>query len=146
MTNGSTSVVKFNPSQANEMHILLADSSKKQFKFDYVFGPQDSQACKQPDLSDLRKYKQLVGELEIQLTEERKTGLKQESKAIATFSAEPPFLTTKTSTRNNGENAATRSCKIEASVTTNLQFLAPGISCPIIEQNYLAFYCRKDTI
>ncbi|GLT94955.1 hypothetical protein SLE2022_126640 [Rubroshorea leprosula] len=43
VTNGCTSVVEFDPSQENELHIISSDSSKKQFKFDHVFGPQDGQ-------------------------------------------------------------------------------------------------------
>ncbi|GAB4855542.1 Kinesin-like protein KIN-14S [Ancistrocladus abbreviatus] len=43
LANGSTSVVEIDPSQENELHIISADSSKKQFKFDHVFGPHDSQ-------------------------------------------------------------------------------------------------------
>ncbi|GKV20670.1 hypothetical protein SLEP1_g30758 [Rubroshorea leprosula] len=43
VANGCTSVVEFDSSQENEMHIISSDSSKKQFKFDHVFGPQNSQ-------------------------------------------------------------------------------------------------------
>ncbi|KAL1549604.1 Kinesin-like protein KIN-14S, variant 2 [Salvia divinorum] len=40
---GSTSVVDFDSSQENELQIICSDSSKKQFKFDYVFRPEDNQ-------------------------------------------------------------------------------------------------------
>lgn len=40
---GSTSVVDFDPSQGNELQVICSDSSKKQFKFDHVFGPEDNQ-------------------------------------------------------------------------------------------------------
>ncbi|CAN4108737.1 unnamed protein product [Withania somnifera] len=39
----STSVVEFDPSHENELQISCAGSSKKRFKFDYVFKPEDSQ-------------------------------------------------------------------------------------------------------
>ncbi|XP_009770793.1 kinesin-like protein KIN-14S [Nicotiana sylvestris] len=42
IANGSTSVVEFDPSHENELQIC-AGSSKKQFKFDYVFKPEDNQ-------------------------------------------------------------------------------------------------------
>ncbi|XP_021742486.1 kinesin-like protein KIN-14S [Chenopodium quinoa] len=41
--SGSTSVVEIPPSQDHELNITCADSSKKQFKFDHVFGPQADQ-------------------------------------------------------------------------------------------------------
>lgn len=41
--SGSTSVVEFDPSHDNELQITCADSSKKQFKFDHVFRPDDNQ-------------------------------------------------------------------------------------------------------
>lgn len=41
--NGTTSVVEFDLSQENELQILCSDSSKKQFKFDHVFRPEDNQ-------------------------------------------------------------------------------------------------------
>ncbi|KAJ4839955.1 Kinesin-like protein KIN-14S [Turnera subulata] len=41
--NGSCSVVDFGSSQENDLQIVTSDSSKKQFKFDHVFGPDDSQ-------------------------------------------------------------------------------------------------------
>ncbi|KAK8573488.1 hypothetical protein V6N13_009579 [Hibiscus sabdariffa] len=43
ISNGSCSVVEFDPSQDNELQIVSSDSSKKQFKFDHVFRPEDSQ-------------------------------------------------------------------------------------------------------
>ncbi|XP_058077674.1 kinesin-like protein KIN-14S isoform X2 [Magnolia sinica] len=41
--NSSSSVLDFDPSQETELQITCSDSSKKQFKFDHVFGPQDNQ-------------------------------------------------------------------------------------------------------
>ncbi|XP_077218466.1 P-loop containing nucleoside triphosphate hydrolases superfamily protein [Tasmannia lanceolata] len=41
--NGSSSVLEFDPHQETEFQIICSDSSKKQFKFDHVFGPQDTQ-------------------------------------------------------------------------------------------------------
>lgn len=41
--DGLASVVEFDTSQDNELHINCSDSSKKQFKFDYVFKPEDDQ-------------------------------------------------------------------------------------------------------
>ncbi|KAK9016978.1 hypothetical protein V6N11_079469 [Hibiscus sabdariffa] len=43
ISNGSSSVVEFDPSQDTELQIVSSDSSKKQFKFDHVFRPEDSQ-------------------------------------------------------------------------------------------------------
>ncbi|XP_073265178.1 kinesin-like protein KIN-14S isoform X1 [Populus alba] len=43
ITNGSNHVVEFDSSQDNELQIISSDSSKKQFKFDHVFGPEDNQ-------------------------------------------------------------------------------------------------------
>ncbi|KAK7391996.1 hypothetical protein VNO78_20422 [Psophocarpus tetragonolobus] len=43
IANGSASVVNFEPSSDNELQVICADSSKKQFKFDHVFGPEDNQ-------------------------------------------------------------------------------------------------------
>jgi len=43
ITNGSNYVVEFDSSQDNELQIISSDSSKKQFKFDHVFGPEDNQ-------------------------------------------------------------------------------------------------------
>ncbi|KAL5783678.1 hypothetical protein ACOSP7_008707 [Xanthoceras sorbifolium] len=43
VANGSSSVVEFDSSQENELQIVSSDSSKKQFKFDFVFKPEDSQ-------------------------------------------------------------------------------------------------------
>ena len=40
---GSTSVVDFDSSQENELQVICSDSSKKQFKVDRVFGPEDNQ-------------------------------------------------------------------------------------------------------
>ncbi|KAL3631652.1 Kinesin-like protein KIN-14S [Castilleja foliolosa] len=39
----ASSVVDFDTSQENELHIIGSDSSRKQFKFDHVFGPEDNQ-------------------------------------------------------------------------------------------------------
>ncbi|CAH8381986.1 unnamed protein product [Eruca vesicaria subsp. sativa] len=41
--NGCASVVEFDASHDNELQILSTDSSKKHFKFDHVFKPEDSQ-------------------------------------------------------------------------------------------------------
>ncbi|XP_028121026.1 kinesin-like protein KIN-14S [Camellia sinensis] len=43
IANGSTSVVDFDSSQENELQIICSDSSRKQFKFDHVFRPDDNQ-------------------------------------------------------------------------------------------------------
>ncbi|KAF6173958.1 hypothetical protein GIB67_039909 [Kingdonia uniflora] len=43
LSSGSSSVVEFDPAQESELRIICSDSSKKQFKFDHFFGPQDSQ-------------------------------------------------------------------------------------------------------
>ncbi|KAJ6737586.1 KINESIN-LIKE PROTEIN [Salix viminalis] len=43
ITNGSNCVVEFDSSQDNELQIISSDSSKKQFKFDHVFEPEDNQ-------------------------------------------------------------------------------------------------------
>ncbi|KAL4556329.1 hypothetical protein LXL04_038977 [Taraxacum kok-saghyz] len=43
ITKGSTSVVDFESSQENELKITASDSSKKQFKFDHIFRPEDNQ-------------------------------------------------------------------------------------------------------
>ncbi|KAK9756745.1 hypothetical protein RND81_01G118100 [Saponaria officinalis] len=43
ISNGSASVVEILPSQDHELNVVCADSTKKQFKFDHVFGPDTSQ-------------------------------------------------------------------------------------------------------
>jgi kinesin family protein C2/C3 len=43
ITNGSTSILDFDSSQDNELQVICSDSSKKQFKFDHVFRPEDNQ-------------------------------------------------------------------------------------------------------
>ncbi|WRX23731.1 Kinesin motor domain - like 10 [Theobroma cacao] len=43
VVNGSSSVVEFDSSQDTELQIISSDSSKKQFKFDHVFRPEDGQ-------------------------------------------------------------------------------------------------------
>ena len=43
IANEATSVVEVVPSQEQELHVICADSSKKHFKFDYVFGPDADQ-------------------------------------------------------------------------------------------------------
>lgn len=43
VANGSTSVVDFDMSQENEIQIVSSDSSRKQFRFDHVFKPEDGQ-------------------------------------------------------------------------------------------------------
>ncbi|XXG54474.1 hypothetical protein AAC387_Pa03g2342 [Persea americana] len=40
---GSSSVLDFDPSQETELQIICSDSTRKQFKFDHVFGPRDNQ-------------------------------------------------------------------------------------------------------
>ncbi|KAG8649665.1 hypothetical protein MANES_08G120600v8 [Manihot esculenta] len=43
IAGGSNCVVEFDSSLDNELHIVSSDSSKKQFKFDHVFRPDDNQ-------------------------------------------------------------------------------------------------------
>ncbi|KAJ4954257.1 hypothetical protein NE237_011040 [Protea cynaroides] len=43
IASGLPSVVDFDGCQDSELQIICSDSSKKQFKFDYVFGPHDNQ-------------------------------------------------------------------------------------------------------
>lgn len=43
IAKGSTAVVDFDSSLENELKIIGADSSKKQFKFDHIFRPEDNQ-------------------------------------------------------------------------------------------------------
>ncbi|KAF5740063.1 P-loop containing nucleoside triphosphate hydrolases superfamily protein isoform 1 [Tripterygium wilfordii] len=43
IANGLKKVVEFDSSQDNELQIISSDSSKKQFKFDHVFKPEDDQ-------------------------------------------------------------------------------------------------------
>jgi len=43
VANGSTSVVDFDMAQENEIQIVPSDSSRKQFRFDHVFKPEDGQ-------------------------------------------------------------------------------------------------------
>ncbi|XP_050381584.1 kinesin-like protein KIN-14S [Argentina anserina] len=43
ISNGYSSVTEFESSLDNELQILSSDSSKKQFKFDHVFRPEDDQ-------------------------------------------------------------------------------------------------------
>ncbi|KAF8392450.1 hypothetical protein HHK36_022792 [Tetracentron sinense] len=43
VANGSSSLVDIDPSHENELQIICSDSSRKQFKFDHVFGPHDNQ-------------------------------------------------------------------------------------------------------
>lgn len=40
--NGSSSVINFE-SSPDELQVICSDSSKKQFKFDHVFKPEDDQ-------------------------------------------------------------------------------------------------------
>ena len=47
IANGSVSVVNFESSSDNELQVICADSSKKQFKFDHVFGPEDNQGTRE---------------------------------------------------------------------------------------------------
>ncbi|XP_062084738.1 kinesin-like protein KIN-14S [Humulus lupulus] len=41
--NGCTSVVEYDSSIDNELQVISSDTSKKQFKFDHVFRPEDNQ-------------------------------------------------------------------------------------------------------
>ncbi|KAK7277932.1 hypothetical protein RJT34_22952 [Clitoria ternatea] len=43
IANGSASVVNFESSSDSELQVVSSDSSKKQFKFDHVFRPEDNQ-------------------------------------------------------------------------------------------------------
>ncbi|XP_072961067.1 kinesin-like protein KIN-14J [Typha angustifolia] len=43
VSGGHTSVIDFDPSQDTELQIICSDASKKQFKFDHIFGPTDDQ-------------------------------------------------------------------------------------------------------
>ncbi|KAL1198040.1 Kinesin-like protein KIN-14S [Cardamine amara subsp. amara] len=43
IANGCASVAEFDPTQDNDLQILSSDSSKKHFKFDHVFKPEDGQ-------------------------------------------------------------------------------------------------------
>ncbi|KAK9137271.1 hypothetical protein Sjap_007865 [Stephania japonica] len=43
VSSGSGSVVEFDAAQETDLQIVCSDSSRKQFKFDHVFGPQDNQ-------------------------------------------------------------------------------------------------------
>ncbi|KAJ8767809.1 hypothetical protein K2173_020749 [Erythroxylum novogranatense] len=43
IASGSSCVVEFDASQDNELQIISSDSSKKLFKFDHVFRPEDNQ-------------------------------------------------------------------------------------------------------
>ncbi|XP_071742520.1 kinesin-like protein KIN-14S [Rutidosis leptorrhynchoides] len=43
IAKGCTSVVDFESAQENEIKIVGTDSSKKQFKFDHIFRPDDNQ-------------------------------------------------------------------------------------------------------
>ncbi|KAF9619351.1 hypothetical protein IFM89_006538 [Coptis chinensis] len=43
VSSGCSSVVEFNLFKDNELHILCGGSSRKLFKFDHVFRPQDDQ-------------------------------------------------------------------------------------------------------
>ncbi|CAL5378872.1 unnamed protein product [Camellia sinensis] len=43
IASGSSSIVDFDSSHENELNTICSDSSKKQFKFDHVFKPEDNQ-------------------------------------------------------------------------------------------------------
>ena len=43
MSKGYSSVVEIDPLQDTGLQIICSDSSKKQYKFDHVFGPKDDQ-------------------------------------------------------------------------------------------------------
>ncbi|XP_060667843.1 kinesin-like protein KIN-14S [Ziziphus jujuba] len=44
ISDGCNSVIDYDSSQDNELQVICSDSSKKQFKFDHVFKPDDKQA------------------------------------------------------------------------------------------------------
>lgn len=43
IAKGYSSVIDLSSSQENDLQVICSDSSKKQFKFDHVFKPEDSQ-------------------------------------------------------------------------------------------------------
>ncbi|XP_026655969.2 kinesin-like protein KIN-14J [Phoenix dactylifera] len=43
ISKGYSSVIEIDPSQDTELQIICSDYSKKQFKFDHIFGPKDDQ-------------------------------------------------------------------------------------------------------
>ena len=43
IANGCNSVIEYDSSVDNELQVISSDSSKKQFKFDHVFRPEDNQ-------------------------------------------------------------------------------------------------------
>ncbi|XP_024018671.1 kinesin-like protein KIN-14S isoform X1 [Morus notabilis] len=43
VANGCNSVIEYDSSVDNELQVICSDSSKKQFKFDHVFRPEDNQ-------------------------------------------------------------------------------------------------------
>ncbi|KAI4349981.1 hypothetical protein L6164_010514 [Bauhinia variegata] len=43
IANGTASVINFESSHDNELQVICSDTSKKQFKFDFVFKPEDNQ-------------------------------------------------------------------------------------------------------
>lgn len=43
IAKGYCSVIDLDSSHENDLHIICSDSTKKQFKFDHVFKPEDSQ-------------------------------------------------------------------------------------------------------
>ncbi|KAM0040497.1 putative minus-end-directed kinesin ATPase [Helianthus debilis subsp. tardiflorus] len=53
ISKGSSSVVDFDSAQENELKIIGPDSSKKQFKFDHIFRPEDNQAAVSAQTSPL---------------------------------------------------------------------------------------------
>ena len=44
--NGCNNIIDFDSSLDNELQVMCSDSSKKQFKFDHVFRPEDNQGTR----------------------------------------------------------------------------------------------------
>ncbi|KAF5207649.1 Kinesin-like protein [Thalictrum thalictroides] len=53
IASGCSSIVEFNSSEDTELQIVCGDSSRKQFKFDHVFSPQDDQEAVFAQISPL---------------------------------------------------------------------------------------------
>ncbi|KHG06385.1 Kinesin-like protein KIFC3 [Gossypium arboreum] len=62
IANGSSSVVEFDSSQDTELQIVSSDSSKKQFKFDHVFRPEDGQENRGVNYRTLEELFRVAGE------------------------------------------------------------------------------------
>lgn len=61
--NGLTSVIEFDPAQDHELLVNCSDSSKKQFKFDHVFKPEDNQGNLKVQLTELIHSLFMVGKI-----------------------------------------------------------------------------------